>query len=399
MANGALVQATKSAKVFFIILTIVAQGTSKHLLPKILHHNKTPCFTTVFVDSNLTTEQVGIVRRELEQIETPTTVASLKVFKELLEKESNLEKVTSRHEQHCDTIILYPHACNATLGILKPQTFQNMHVIVVKNYNWESENEFRPYIEQFQAEHTYIFVRDFDPEDMAKTSTVQNTISDEDTFIEFSSETHLANNYKKQSRLEASMDKLREKHFRVQMYDFKSHYFSYEGTKVGLGYNIINSASLKYNFTYELGLAGVSLTKLDDGTFTGFEFDLIYDRADILLLYTTSFLQNSKVVATSYFSAASVIFLTSIPSVIIDWQAIIYPLQGSTWAAIILCGLGVWAVLYLRLKFAPKRTHQHPLSTSFDIAFHSLLGQSLTVPNGVEAEDIPEDFSGLAQRT
>ncbi|CAG7724764.1 unnamed protein product, partial [Allacma fusca] len=373
-------------------------------------------------------EKQDDISEEIQNCNFPASLGSYKDSRSNIANMYNVKKFKSRHQHHCDIIIIYPNNIYTTLHFLTPQTFKNMHVITKNNYHWEANTEFRPNIDNFQINNVYVFVRNFDVKDILKESSIINTNPpDKETF---SSDTRTGKRHKiTDNRSKRNTDALQGKHFRIGIFDLKPQYFTHGRKTLGTAYNIVYYASIKYNFTFEISIAGTSVIKLDDGTFSGFEFDLVYNRSDMLFLYTASFLQHEKVDSTSYFSTASIIFLTSLPTVDTDWRAIIYPLKGSTWAAILGCALAVCCVLSLKLALASIRMHcMNSMSISLNIVFRSLLGQSTTLPKGVKglaliwimscfifvnyytsnllsyltypaAENIPQDFSGLAQRS
>ena len=195
----------------------------------------------------------------------------------------------------------------------------------------------------------------------------------------------------------------------------------------GANYEIIQAASLRCNFTFDLDAPAGKGTgsKLPDGTWTGLFADILYKKSDLAIVLARTRDRNGLVDFTTPFGTGNLVFATTLPTIRIKPDAVLYLFSPTVWlfvAMSFICAsvaayitlwcknpnkLSAWRVLLLVFKIFMEQSNRIPEGLEFIVGLYLIyvivigtgykcnLLASLSFP---QADSIPTTFDELAVR-
>ena len=131
------------------------------------------------------------------------------------------------------------------------------------------------------------------------------------------------------------MSSLRQKQFRFGVFhELNPHNFRINGKKYGTSYEFTEELSNTFNFTYTPSFIPLQVTELEDGTISGWENEIIYDRVDAEVFYVANYVYKSPILQfTTPIWKAEIVYVAKVPAGTTSWTTILGVLEPTTWAA------------------------------------------------------------------
>ncbi|CAG7785482.1 unnamed protein product [Allacma fusca] len=150
----------------------------------------------------------------------------------------------------------------------------------------------------------------------------------------------------------------------------------------GCFYNMVLHGSQKFNFTFSIEVpAWAGASQFPNGTWRGPMREVIEGEKDFILGTGHTYERDPYLDYPCFFELTGISYATAHPKTVVDWRAILYIFEPSTWACLALTFLTISGVVLVALKMSStaefKTTY---IFTTLSITFNPLLEQGATIP-------------------